>query len=177
MSKKDVVLCVLIVAGSAIAAALSYIAQGTGYIKIDTPGTELRLRSGWFGNTTVISGDTPMAVLPRTYQSTYLCVSKKRGAEVWSIKGYGGWGQLANLNVEKNQTVNLKVGPPFVLKPDVAIRKGARPITIGLSLTGQAGEAYALNTVTKNGRPVKDLAIHIVDSNGVVLSQGNVEYG
>ena len=86
-------------------------------------------------------------------------------------------GQLATLNIEKNQTVNLKLGPPFSLKPDVANQKGKNPISIGLSLTGQAGEAYALNTVTKNGRPVKDLAIHIVDPNGVVVSQGNVEYG
>lgn len=134
LSKKDMMLCVLIVAGSAIAAAVSYIAQGTRYIKIDTPGAELRLSSGWFGKTAVISGITPMAVLPRTYHPACLCVKKNHGT-------------------------------------DVATRKGTRPISIGLSLTGQAGEAYALNTITKNSRPIKDLAIHIVDSNGVIVSR------
>ena len=92
MSRKDILLCVVIVAGTGIAAFVSYVAQGKGYIKIDTPDVELRLRGGWFGQTAVISGDAPTALLPRTYRPARLLVTKTRGSEVWSIQGYGPWG-------------------------------------------------------------------------------------
>lgn len=173
MKKKDIWISVAVIAATVL--AVYFYSRRQGYIKIDAPGVEMKLRSGWFRSASVGSGEEPVAVRARTYRPERLSITGKQDGSTWQISSYGPWGELANIKVTNDETTVLKLGPPFLLKTDVRQIR-TRAVSIGLSLIGQAGEHYS-SQITKNRRAVGVPTLQIVDESGKVLVAGKFEYG
>ncbi len=67
-----------------------------------------------------------------------------------------------------------QLGPPLLVKLDID-NKGSE-ISVGFTITGQAGERYA-GGAKKNGQRVPPPKIKFVDRSGRVLNSGQFEYG
>ena len=143
-----------------------------GQIKIDTPGAEMQLR-GRFGTKT-ISSTSPVTIGAGLYRTQYLQIKTKKDGDTWQIESPGPWGTFEQIEVKENQTTTLKLGPPFVIKPNVN-RSGSQ-VSIGFAITGQAGEQYK-NAITKNDESVSPPKAKIIDEAGTVLASGNFAYG
>lgn len=145
-----------------------------GYIKIDTKGVEMQLRSGLFSKIRITSGAEPVTVNARVYRPRSISIAMKQNGDTWRLKSFGPWGKLAEIRVNNNETTVLKLGPPFTIKPRVNQR--GTSVSVGFSMIGQAGEDYGTNVV-KNGRRLPAPKVKIVDEAGKTLASGKFAYG
>ncbi|MHC4758512.1 MAG: hypothetical protein ACYTE8_07625, partial [Planctomycetota bacterium] len=138
MKKRDIWISVVIYAVGAI--FLYYIFGGSGFIKVENPEATVQFRSGFFGYKG-ISGDKPIKVRAQTYRPAMATLTRKDGSKQWILDSYGPWGQLRNVRVPRDKTVTIKLGPPFIVQPDISQRGDT--LHIGLSLIGQSGESWS----------------------------------
>jgi len=172
MNKKGILISIAVIA--AVALAFHFYSRQQGYIKIDTAGVEMQIRSRWFDRTRIASGAEPVTVSARVYRPKRLSIAAKQGGDTWRINSSGPWGKLAKIRVKNNETTVLKLGPPFSVKPDV--RRRGKKVLIGLSIIGRAGEHYSA-LVMKNGRHQAAPKSKIMDESGKIIASGKFEYG
>ncbi len=98
----------------------------------------------------------------------------KQDSNTWQIDSRGPWGELSTIKVTNNNTTVLKLGPPFLIKPNV--RKSGSNVSIDFAVIGNAGEHYG-NSIMQNNRRVPAPKLEIVDEAGNVLASGNFAYG
>jgi hypothetical protein len=146
-----------------------------GYIKIDTVGAEMTLRSGWFRTTTITAKQGAVEVPSGTYRPVRAKITADRGDLWWSVQGYGSWGNLSSVKVIKGLTTIVKLGPPFTLRNDVY--RSGRTVSIGLSMVGREGEYWRAQLLTNNASDNQKPRLKIVDESGNVLASGSFEYG
>jgi hypothetical protein len=178
MKKQNIlvwVAVIVVVAGM----ASSVLLRGKGFIRIETPGVNLRLRSGWIGTTTVYSASGPVEVRAGIYHPVQAIIALKKDTadegRSWTLFSRGGpWGKLASIRVDKGQTVNLRLGPPITLHTDV--QRNGRTVSVGLSLIGQAGEYWSPQVMTSQGQAPAP-TVQIVDETEKVLASGRFAYG
>ncbi|MHC4457687.1 MAG: hypothetical protein ACYS0I_11495 [Planctomycetota bacterium] len=164
MKKKNILIFLIIIA--AVVLLFQFYLQGQGYIKIDTAGVKMKIE--------IVSGPEPVAVKAREYSPASLWLSTKEEENTWLLRGGGPWGKLSEIDVKDDETTVLKLGPPFLIKPDVSQRDSQ--VSIGLSIVGLAGEHYSA-AVNKNGRILEAPTVRIVDKTGETLASGKFEYG
>ena len=178
MKKQGIWILVAIIA-VAVVLILPYSLQGKGTINIETPGVELRIRSGWLSTATIRSDSGPVQVKAGIYHPMQAAMraTKKDGdtRQQWSMaSARGPWGKLAMIRVDKGQTVTLRLGPPITLHADVQ-RQGST-VLVGLALVGQAGEHWSPRVMTSQGQAPPP-TVRIVDESGTVLASGKFAYG
>ena len=177
MKKKDILISLAIIAASGL--ALIYYSQRKGYVGIDAGGAnaELQLNSSLFTDTTINSNTEPAAISVRIYRPQYLSLSMEQDGHTWRIASRGPWADLSKIKVRNNEATALRLGPPFLIKPEV--HKNGSIISIDYAIIGQAGEKYQKfkNFITKDNRGVNETKIKIVDEAGNVLESGKFTYG
>lgn len=171
MKKKPVFVAFVILVAALAVGVLLY-SRETGYIKIEPPGFTLNLRGGFWGSVTVGPSAEPKEVHIGTYKPSYANYFKEQNGDRWQL--YSSLGSLPEIKVGKRETVSLRFGPPFIVKTDV--RRNGGNVTIGLSITGRAGELYDVR-LKKNGKTVPAPKVKIVDEAGGVLASGKFAYG
>jgi len=175
MKKKDILISLAIIAASGL--ALLYYSQRKGYVGIDAGGAnaQLHLRSSWLTSTINASGDEkPTAIRARIYRPQLLSLSMGQDGYIWRIESRGPWGDLSKIKVRNNEATAIRLGPPFLIKPE--INKNGSLLSVDYAIIGQAGEQYE-NFITKNNRAVTGAKIKIVDETGNVLESGSFKYG
>ncbi len=173
MKKKDILISLAIIGAAAL--ALWVCLQTKGYIRIDAGGAaaELQLQNAWFAKTAVASGGAA-EVGARVYNARRLSIVQKQNGQNWRIESVGPWGELSRIKVKRNETTELRLGPPFVVRPDVS-RSGS-VLSVGYSIIGQADEQYR-SFAMRDGRTVPGAKISIIDEAGNVLETGQFSYG
>ncbi len=174
MKKKDILLSLAIIGAAVL--TLWVCLRTKGHVRIDAGGAdaELQVQNGWFARATIASGVGTPEVGARVYNARHLSISTKQNGQTWRIECLGPWGNLSRIKVKNNETTELRLGPPFVVKPQVS-RSGS-VLSIGYSVIGQGGEHYR-SFATKDGRAVPGAKIGIVDEAGNVLETGQFSYG
>ena len=174
MKKKDIFISLAII-GAAALAVWVYL-QGKGCVQIDAGGADaaLQLKNGLFTETTITSGEREAEVGARVYNARHLSISAKQNGQTWRIECPGPWGDLSRIRVRRNGTTELRLGPPFLVRPGIS-RRGS-DVSIDYSIIGQAGEHYQ-SFATKDGGAMPGAKINIVDEAGNVLNSGRFEYG
>ena len=174
MKKKDIWISLAIIATAGLV-ALVYL-QRKGYLGIDAGGADaaLRLRNGWLSHVTVTSGAEPAKIGARIYRPQHLRLSMGQNGHTWRIESRGPWADLSKLKVGNNETVKIRLGPPFLIKSRV--HKQGSVVSIGYTIIGRAGEQYQ-NLITKDGRAVTGATINIIGEAGKVLESGKFKYG
>ena len=174
MKKKDIWVSLAIIACAGL--TLLYYTQRKGYVGINASGAdaELQLNSSWHGYTTITSGTEPAAISARIHRPQLLSLSMKQDGHMWRIESRGPWGDLSAIKVRNNEATALRLGPPFLIKPEV--KTNGSIISIDYAITGQAGEQYQ-NFITKDNRAVTGAKVKIVDEAGNVLKSGMFPYG
>ncbi len=146
-----------------------------GYVKLDVPGAKMQLGGLW-SRVTVSSDSEKLKVKAGTYRPRQLEIVKEDSGNKWRILSSGPWGNLRTIKVKKDETTVVKAGAPLLVSTDVQHRPGSRLVSIGFSITGQAGEQYSPR-VARNGRDLGTPKLKIVDESGKVLASGKFEYG
>ena len=174
MKKKDILISLAIIAASGL--ALLYYSQRKGFVGIDAGGAEaqLYLRSSWLTSARIASGDKPATISTRIYRPQFLSLSMKQDGNTWRIESRGPWSDLSTIKVRKNEATAIRLGPPFLIKPEV--KKNGSILSIDYAIIGQAGEQYQ-DFITKDNKAVTRPKIKIVDETGNVLKSGSFEYG
>ena len=174
MKKKDIWISIGIIAAAALTFRLYCL--GKGLVEIDAGGAtaELEIRGSLFNKTTMSTGTGPWRVRGRVHRPQRLSLSMQQEGQNWRIDSHGPWGHLSRIKLKNNQTKTLRLGPPFLIRPNIS-KSGSR-IAIDYAIVGQAGEQYQ-NLATKNGRPVIGAELTIVDETGNVLDSGKFKYG
>jgi len=174
MKKKDIWISLAIIACAGL--TLLYYTQRKGYVGIDAGGADaiLQLKSSLLDHSTITSGDEPAAIRARIYRPQLLSLSIGQGGYTWRIESRGPWGDLSKIKVRNDEATALRLGPPFLIKPE--FNKNGSILSIGYAIIGQAGEQYQ-NFITKDNRAVTGAKIKIVDEKGNVLESGSFKYG
>ncbi len=174
MKKKDIWISLVIIACAGL--TLLYYTQRKGYVGIDAGGADavLQVKSSWFVHTTITSGGKAAAVSARIHRPQRLSLSIKQDRHKWQIESRGPWGDLSKIRIRNNEATTIKLGPPFLIKPEIG--KNGSLLSIDFDIIGQAGEQYQ-NVITKNNRTVTGAKIKIVDEAGKVLESGKFRYG
>jgi hypothetical protein len=174
MKKKDILISLAIIA--ALGLTLLYYFQWKGYVGIDAGGAEavLHLSSSWPASARIASDEEPAAISARIYRPQLLSLTMKQDKYTWRIESRGPWSDLSKIKVRNNEATALRLGPPFLIKPEV--NKNGEIISIGYAIIGQAGEHYQ-NYITKDNRAVTGAKVKIVDETGKVLKSGSFKYG
>ena len=163
------------------AVGILFVNQGAGYIKVEASGfeTDLNLRSrraSLFGRKTIaLQGDEPAKISAGSYMPERIVLRRTEDSDKWySLVSRGNaWGELASINVAKDQTTEIKLGPPFVIQTEVQQRQ--QTATISVSLIGQADEKWNPQVLTPKGPQTAKLKI--VDEAGNTLAAGRCQYG
>lgn len=179
MKKKSYIGIILLIV--IFAAVFLYINQGSGYIKIDAPGfeTDLILRNrkiSLFGRKSIsIQDSEPARIRAGSYMPEQIVLRRTGDSDKWwSLVTRGNsWGRLGAINVTKNQTTNIELGPPLTIRTEVQQKQ--RTATISVSLTGRAGEKWSPQVLTHDGPQSAELKIF--DETGNVLAAGRCQYG
>jgi hypothetical protein len=171
MKKRDIWISVAIYAVGAI--FLYYIFGGSGFIKVENPEATVQFRSGFFGFKE-ISGDKPIKVRAQTHRPATATLTRKDGEKRWVISSYGPWGQLHKVRVPRDKTATIKLGPPFMVQPDISQR--GNTLNIGLSLIGQSGESWRPVVRTNKGS-LPAPTYKIIDEKDKELYSGKFEFG
>jgi hypothetical protein len=106
--------------------------------------------------------------------------AKGKGGELWTIKSTGPFGNLKSITIQEGATNMIDAGPPLTLKVTASSpSKTAQGtvISIGLAVTGKAGEAYNMSTLRKGQSTPPPPSFQIVDEKGNVLASGVFEFG
>ncbi|MBN1972111.1 MAG: hypothetical protein JW787_00620 [Sedimentisphaerales bacterium] len=171
MKRKDLIISFIIIAACA---GLLYLYSFTnslvhGKIELisDDSTAVLRLRNGLFKRINISSNDEPLLVNARILRAQTLTISKHGSS--FQLTSSGPWGDLSKIRIKNNQTTTIKVGPPFVIKPDVV--KYPDQMEIKFSIIGQAGEQYQIPRLPKAPK------VNIMDENGNTIASGNFSYG
>jgi len=174
MKKKDIWISLAIIAAAGL--TLLFYSQRKGYVGIDAGGANavLQLRSNWLGHKTITSGAKPSAIAARIYRPLFLGLSKNHDGYLWKIESRGPWGNLSKIKVRNDEATAIRLGPPFLIKPEV--HKYSSSISIGYAIIGQAGEQYQ-NLITKNNQAVIGAKLKILDETGNVIESGSFKYG
>ncbi|MGB2862678.1 MAG: hypothetical protein WBC05_05065 [Sedimentisphaerales bacterium] len=174
MKNKDILISLAIITASGL--ALLYYSQRKGYVGINAGDADavLQLNSSWDSYTTIISGAEPAAISARIHRPQFLSLSMKQDGHTWLIESRGPWGDLSKIKVRNNEATALRLGPPFLIKPEV--NKNGSLLSIDYAIIGQAGEQYE-KFITKNNRAVTGAKVKIVDETGNVLESGQFKYG
>ena len=174
MKKKDIWISLAIIASAGL--TLFFYSQGTGYVGIDAGGADavLQLQNNWLGHESITSGTEPAAIGARIYRPQFLSLSKDRGGQTWQLESWGPWADLSTVKVRNNQATVIRLGPPFLIKPDV--NRNGSILSIGYTIIGQAGEQYH-DFIRKNDGIVTGAKISIFDETGNILESGNFKYG
>jgi hypothetical protein len=170
--KGSAIAAVLLVIALIAAAIVYFYKQPRGTIKLQCPSATLSLK-GIFGNFQITSCESA-SVPVRDYQPKHLVIHAAQDNDTWRISCYGPWGSLSPVKVQKDQTTILEFGPPFKTNPEIHKKWGQ--ISIGLSITGKAGERY-FPAIIKNGVELPPPAVKITDEKGNILASGRFEYG
>ena len=175
MKKKDILIALAIIAACI---GLLYLYSFTnslvhGYIELDSGDpnvrAELQFQSGLFGWEKVVSGSEPKKVNSRILTPRLLTVSKTQKSRRIILASYGPWGDISKIHVENDKKTIIKVGPPFVIRPNIWKRSGT--VQIDFSIIGRAGEYYQIPILPKSSK------VTIMDENGKTLASGNFSYG
>ena len=171
MKKKTIVGLGLIIV---VIIAIFLYPRGTGYIKVETPGSMLSLRGGLFRTVNVGPSIEPKEVRAGRYRPIKVNYFKEINGNKWQLDG--SWETPPVIKVIKGETVSVKCGPPFLTQTDV--RRKGRYVSVGLRLVGQGGERYNLS-MCKNGKwsRLSSPKVKIVDEAENVLASGQFEYG
>jgi len=174
MKKKDIFISLAIIGAAAL--TLWVCLRTKGHVRIDAGGAdaELQVQNGWFARATITSGEGPPEVGARVYNARRLSISTKQNGQTWQIECLGPWGNLSRIKVKNNETTELRLGPPFLVRPGIS-RRGS-DVSIDYTIIGQAGEHYQ-SFATKDGGAMRGAKINIVDEAGNVLNSGRFEYG
>ncbi len=174
--KRKTVLIGLIIIVAVVVLLRALKSRGNGYIKIDTPNikTRMSLRCGWWSGQQISSDVESVEIPARKYWPRRISLAIQKGENEWIVSGYGPWGELAKINVKKNQTTVLKPGPPFLVK--TSVRRRGQNLSIGLLVIGQAGEHYIARVRTRRGS-LPPPGLKIVDESGKVLVSDKFQFG
>lgn len=174
MKKKDILISLAIIATSGL--TLLYYSQRKGFVGIDAGGAEtlLHLSNSWLTSAIIASGDEPASIGARIYKPQFLSLSMGQDGHTWRIESRGPWGELSKIKVRNNEATALRLGPPFLIKPQIS--KSTSFLSIDCAIIGQAGEQYQ-NFITKDNRVVTGTKVKIIDETGSVLASGSFEYG
>ena len=174
MKKKDILISLAIIAASGL--SLLYYSQRKGFVGIDAGGAEalLHLNSSWPTSAIIARGNEPAAIGALIYRPQLLRLSMVQDGHTWRIESHGPWSDLSKIKVRNNEATAIRLGPPFLIKPEV--KKNGSIISINYAIIGQAGEQYQ-NFITKDNRAVTRPKIKIVDEKGNVLKSGIFTYG
>ncbi len=165
----------LLLAIAAVALASSYLlARQEGYVAVKPPGAVLQIQSGLMHRMTLRSESGPMAVSARACHPTSLELRWRQGDDTWQMWSQGPWGQLSRIKVARHQTTTIELGPPLLIKPEVAIY--GRQVDVALCIFGRSGEKYT-NLICKNDRRIAAPEIKIMDEAGTVLVADKFQYG
>ena len=160
MKKKDIWISLAIIACAGL--TILYYTQRKGFVGIDAGGADaaLQINSGWFSLTTITSGTEPAAISARIYRPKFLGLSIGKDGHTWRIESRGPWGDLSKIKVRNNEATALRLGPPFLIKPQIS--KSTSFLSIDCAIIGQAGEQYQ-NFITKDNRVVTGTKVKIVE--------------
>ena len=174
MKKKDKLISLAIIAASGL--VLLYYWQRKGFVGINAGGAdaELHLRSNWFTSARIATDTKPAAIGSRIYRPQFLSLTMRQNGHTWRIESRGPWGNLSKIKVRNNEATALRLGPPFLIRPQV--KKKGSIHSINYVIFGQAGEQYH-NFITKNNRAVTGAKVKIVDEEGKVLKSDSFKYG
>jgi hypothetical protein len=174
MKKKDIFISLAIIGAAAL--TLWVCLRTKGHVRIDAGGAdaELQMQNGWFARATITSGVESPEVGARVYNARRLSISSKRNGQTWRIECLGPWGNLSRIKVKNNETTDLRLGPPFLIKPRIS-RSGS-VLAIDYAIVGRAGELYQ-SFATKDGGAMSGAKVNIVDEAGNVLEAGQFSYG
>ena len=174
MKKKDIFISLAIIGAAAL--TLWVCLRTKGHVRIDAGGAdaELQVQNGWFARATITSGVGTPEVGARVYNARHLSISTKQNGQTWQIECLGPWGNLSRIKVKNNETTELRLGPPFLVRPGIS-RRGS-DVSIDYTIIGQAGEHYQ-SFATKDGGAMPGAKINIIDEAGNVLNSGRFEYG
>ena len=175
MKRKDILISLAIIAVALV--AFYFYTRQKGYIKVDAGGAvaTLQLHSGWLSEAHIGSDSGPVVVPARPSRPQRLRIIEKGNDGTWQLETTGHWGNLEQIKVKNRQTTLLRLGPPLLIKPTIQ-RRGS-DVSIGLSITGQAGEEYGVRQITKDGKQPAAPAVKIVDEAGKVLVAGKFAFG
>ena len=149
-----------------------------GYVKVDTPGASVSLKTGWW-RTDILTDKTDKFALRagKSYEVRNVNISAEKNNDTWRLRtrAYSSGSAIAEgIQVRKGETTIVKVGGPFTIKTDVQGR--GQFVSIGLSVIGRAGEKYFTRPMRK-GKASPEPKLEIIDEAGNVLSSGQFEYG
>ena len=167
----------LVVLGS-LAVAMTVHSATTGNIKVTSPGVILDLKTGTTPTPVPFGREVP--VPPDTYTPADIICMNQDKAGLWQIKSTGPFGKVQQIQVTEGQTTEVEAGPPFLIKATVSTAQTTaqgKVVTIGLVITGKAGESYSPASITKNKGSVPPPQFRIVSENGQVVGQGYFGYG
>ena len=173
MKKRDVWTSLAIIAALAGALYLYTLANSLveGSIEIDAGNANatLHLHSSLFGRVRLIARSEPTQVNTRVLKPRFLTISKRQDNQIHLLNSRGPWGDISRIRIKNNDKIELRLGPPLLIKPSVS--KSNRYVTIGFSIIGQVGESYEIPigaTVPK---------VKIIDEQGNALATGSFAYG
>jgi len=122
------------------------------------------------GEAVTVQGKGDVAVRAGTYRIRSGELRAVKEGKTWRFMFQGG-GQL---KIVGGRRVNCPVGPTLTLKATVT-EVGQDMLTLGLVITGRAGERY-VDVKVNDGAP-PDAAWKIVTGNGAVKAKGAYHYG
>ena len=174
MKKKDILISLAIIAVSGL--SLLYYSQRKGFVGIDAGDADavLNLSGSWLTSARIVSEEKPAAIGARIYRPQLLSLSMGHDGQTWRIESYGPWADLSKIKIRNNEATAIRLGPPFLIKPEV--KKNGSILSIDYAIIGQAGEQYQ-NFITKDNQAVIRPKIKIVDGIGNLLKSGSFEYG
>ena len=174
MKKKDILISLAIITASGL--VLLHYSQRKGYVGINAGNADavLELKSRLFGLTTITSDSKSTEIGARIYRPHYLGLSMKKDGYTWRIESQGPWGDCSKIKVRNGEATALRLGPPFLIKPQIS--RNSTLLSIDYAIVGQAGERYQ-HLITKNYRAVKGAKIKIIDEAGNIIESGSFKYG
>ena len=149
-----------------------------GTIKVATPGLGLELKLN--NKATPVPNGKEVPIPAGTYVPASIQYFTKGVGGMWSIKCTAGFGKLASIPVQDGATTTVEAGPPFTLRAFISAPQKSPQgtvVSIGLAITGKAGEQYSAATIMKGSSVSPAPQVRILDEKGAPLAQGTMEYG
>jgi hypothetical protein len=171
---KDRVTLLLLGLTVASLVGMCFLAREKGAVTVATPGAELQLRSRLGRGMVLRSGAEPVAVPARAYRPVSLTLTGEKDGAVWKASSFGPWGKLDRIKLARGRTTAIELGPPLLIKPQVAVYPGQ--VRIALDLFGRSGEQYS-SSILRNDQRIPGPPVKIIDEAGTVLASGQFQFG
>jgi hypothetical protein len=175
-------LLLAIVASLAVAFTVQSATKPAGKLKVVVPGVALELKIAEKPVPVPNGREVPLPA--GTYNPakiTCYAPDKTSGKQVmWSIQCITAFGEVKELAVAEGETLEVKAGPPFTIKPIIykaSVKAGQKTVPIGLSILGAAKESYLTSSIMKGLAKVPPPRLRVVDEKGTLLGEGAFEYG